>query len=108
LSSIGDVTVESDYDCNCLSSLFGAFGITRNSLIGTGTTFLQGGGTVCSTSLKQGEQVIVKGSSLIGYQESVKHSVVLVGGLENIFCAGEGCCLNTVTGPGNYFLLLLF
>lgn len=80
----------------------------RQSHTGNGTVFLTAGGTVITTTLAENETIVVDSGSIVGFQDSVSYSVRLAGGPFVICFGGEGCCSNTLTGPGQGIIIMKY
>mmetsp|Transcript_20890 Transcript_20890/g.21559 ORF Transcript_20890/g.21559 Transcript_20890/m.21559 type:complete len:242 (-) Transcript_20890:186-911(-) len=100
MGSTGEVKVTADCDCNCCSCCCGGMGFIRQAAEGTGTIFLNAGGTVVQKELSPGETFIVDTNSIVGFQESVKFGLQRTGGCCTMCCGGEGLFNTTLTGPG--------
>eukprot|EP00602_Paraphysomonas_sp_CaronLab_P007684 CAMPEP_0185024118 /NCGR_PEP_ID=MMETSP1103-20130426/7042_1 /TAXON_ID=36769 /ORGANISM="Paraphysomonas bandaiensis, Strain Caron Lab Isolate" /LENGTH=207 /DNA_ID=CAMNT_0027556989 /DNA_START=182 /DNA_END=805 /DNA_ORIENTATION=+ len=100
MSSIGDVGISADMDCNPATCCCGGLGCIRQAASGQGTVFYAAGGTILQKTLKPGERVIVDALSIVGFQESVTFGVKPTGGCGGMCCGGEGLCYGTLTGPG--------
>ena len=50
-------------------------GCVRQTLTGTGTTFLAAGGTILQKQLGPGERILVDGVSLLGFTQGVKFDI---------------------------------
>lgn len=103
MSSLGDVNVSWNVDCG-VTGFCGYLGCCRQQVTGTGTAFIQAGGTVLAKKLQAGETLNVDRFSILGFQDTVNLGLVPTGGPLTCCCAGEGCCLTTVTGPGHVYL----
>lgn len=79
---------------------FGGQGLFMNTLHGTGTAFLNGGGTVVHKVLKPGETVIVNQHSVLAFERTVQFGVKRVDTVWACCCAGQGLFNATLTGPG--------
>lgn len=99
-SSIGQMEIEADIDCNCFRACCGGMGCIRQQATGTGTLFMGGGGTVVSKVLEEGETFIVDEEALLGYQSTVKVGIRLAGWCCTCCLGGEGMFLTTMEGPG--------
>jgi uncharacterized protein (AIM24 family) len=66
--------------------------------------FLMAMGTVIKKTLKDGEQLLVDGNSILCFESSVTVDVRTVGGIAAICCGGEGIFNTELTGPGTIFL----
>jgi len=100
VSAIDDVNVNADCDCWTCASSFGALGVVRQGITGSGTVFLAGGGTVMTRTLKAGEELVANSGSIVGFEKTVSPGLRLTGGCSALCFGGEGCCYTTLTGPG--------
>lgn len=100
MSSIDDVKVAADCDCNPTTVCCGGLGCIRQEASGSGTVFYAAGGTILQKTLAPGETVVTDSLSIVGFQETVKYGVRPSGGCGGLCCGGEGCCYGTLTGPG--------
>eukprot|EP00604_Paraphysomonas_vestita_P003656 CAMPEP_0174821404 /NCGR_PEP_ID=MMETSP1107-20130205/7643_1 /TAXON_ID=36770 /ORGANISM="Paraphysomonas vestita, Strain GFlagA" /LENGTH=134 /DNA_ID=CAMNT_0016038381 /DNA_START=424 /DNA_END=828 /DNA_ORIENTATION=+ len=100
MSSIDDVKVTAELDCNPCTAWCGGLGCIRQESSGTGTVFYAAGGTILQKTLAPGETVVTDALSIVGFQETVKFGVKPSGGCGGLCCGGEGLCYGTLTGPG--------
>jgi uncharacterized protein (AIM24 family) len=100
MGSIGEVKITADCDCNCCSCCCGGMGFIRQSAKGSGTVFLNAGGTVVQKVLAPGETIVVDTNSIVGFQESVTFGLKRTGGCCVCCFGGEGLFNTTLTGPG--------
>lgn len=103
-SSIGDASVDYNLDCGCITSTFGGLGCCRQQVTGNGTAFLAAGGTVVIKNLSPNETIVIDYDSVVGFEASTTLGARFSGGPLTICCGGEGCCVNTLTGPGKVVL----
>lgn len=100
MSSLGDVKVALDVDCNPCTCCCGGLGMARTGAAGTGTVFLAAGGTVMMKTLAENETVVVDETSLVGFQDTVTVNIRAAGGCLTCCCGGEGMFLTQLKGPG--------
>jgi uncharacterized protein (AIM24 family) len=80
ISAIDDVDIKADFDCCTLASCFGGVGWLRQGATGSGTLFVEGGGTVMTKVLDAGEEIVVSSESIVGFQSSVQLGLRFTGG----------------------------
>lgn len=100
LGSIGDVTVTFKFVRNVLAGCFGGGGFLLLRIKGTGTVFLEAGGTIMEKILAPEEELLVDTNSLVGFSETAKYGVQRVRGCLTCCCGGEGLFNTKITGPG--------
>ena len=100
LCHLGDVKVSFKFVKNLVAGCCGGAGFLLLKLSGTGTVFLNGGGTVCEKILAQGEVLLIDSNSLLGFAESAGYDVQCNSNLFVCCCSGEGLFNAKVTGPG--------
>mmetsp|Transcript_25199 Transcript_25199/g.60636 ORF Transcript_25199/g.60636 Transcript_25199/m.60636 type:complete len:423 (+) Transcript_25199:1534-2802(+) len=85
-----------------VGQLAGSMGFTLQTLTGSGTCFVEGGGTILTKMLAPGEKMLCDQRSLLGIQESVQLSVRRSGECCSLMmlCGGNGLLVSEVTGPG--------
>lgn len=104
LSSIGEVQVTANCDCGITGCCIRGMGCLRQSSKGTGTVFLEAGGTVLTRVLGEGEKIVVDSDSIVGFQDTVQLGWQLNGGPCTWCFGGEGCCNLTMQGPGTVMI----
>jgi uncharacterized protein (AIM24 family) len=72
---------------------------------GTGTAFVNAGGTILTKKLMQGESIQCDSASVIGWQHGVGHTVKTTGGCITMCCSGEGMFNTLLAGPGLVMLM---
>ena len=97
---IGDVHITYRFVRNILAGCFGGAGFLLLKLTGTGTVFLNGGGSVMEKVLAPQEKLLIDTSSLVGFAESAEYNVKSTGGCLACCCGGEGMFNTEITGPG--------
>ena len=102
--NIGEVDVECDMDCNCLTCCFAGLGCIRQRMVGTGTTFIAAGGTILQKELVDGEMMVVDNTSIVAYEQSVTLGVRFAGSPLMCCLGGEGMFKATLTGPGHIYI----
>lgn len=100
MGSWGEMELTANCDCNCCTCCCGGMGFIRQQAVGSGTILLAASGTVVQKTLAPGEKIIVDTDSIVGFQESVKMSVVAAGGCCTMCCGGEGMFNTQLEGPG--------
>lgn len=79
---------------------FGGQGLFMNTLHGEGIVFLNGGGTIMSKTLADGEELLVDHKNVLAFEKTVHLDVRRVGGLLTCCCAGQGLFNTVLRGPG--------
>jgi uncharacterized protein (AIM24 family) len=69
-------------------------------MLGQGFVFLNSSGAIFQRVLKSGETIVVDRSHILAWDVSVKRGSRRVGGMDMMFCGGEGITNATFTGPG--------
>ena len=72
LAHVGDVTLDFDFDCNCLTCCCAGQGCVRQKVKGTGSAFLTAMGTILTKELAEGEVLVVDTNSVVAWQDTVK------------------------------------
>lgn len=75
-------------------------GLFLNRLHGSGTVFLNAGGSVMTNTLAEGEEMIIDRHSLLAMQSTVRLGIRRAGGCMVCCCAGQGLFNTVLTGPG--------
>lgn len=104
LSNVGDVEVTVNCDCGVTGCCIRGMGCIRQSSKGSGTVFLEAGGTVLTRTLGAGEKIVVDSDSVVGFQDTVQLGYQMNGGPCTWCFGGEGCCNLTMSGPGNIMI----
>ncbi|MBN1889809.1 MAG: TIGR00266 family protein [Thermoflexales bacterium] len=89
------------------AGLFGGEGFILQKLTGPGTVFVEIPGEVRDYTLQAGQTMKVDPGYIALFEPSVHYDIAMVKGLKNIFFAGEGLFLATLTGPGKIWLQTL-
>jgi uncharacterized protein (AIM24 family) len=81
----------------------------RQKLSGTdgSIAFLNAGGTIVYTHLKDGEIITVDSGSVVGFEDTVDLGIKWNGrvcGCCTCCCGCEGCCSTTLKGPGRVYM----
>lgn len=100
MASYGDVAVGSSLDCNCARCCCSGMGLVRQKLVGTGTVFLAGTGTIVQKVLAPDEIFIIDSNCIMAYAESCTLDLKRAGGVLGIVGGGEGIFNTTLKGPG--------
>lgn len=100
LAHIGDVHVTFHFVKNLMAGCFGGSGFLLLKIKGTGTVFLNGGGTIMEKILAPGEVLLMDTDALVGFAGSANYSVQTTGGCITCCCGGEGLFNTKITGPG--------
>ena len=85
---------------NAAAACCGGQGCCRTTIKGSGTSFLNVGGTVIQKKLQVGESIIVDTNSLVAWSRTTKFDVQLAGNMTTVCCGGMGLYNTKVTGPG--------
>lgn len=104
LSNIGEVEVTVNCDYGITGCCIRGMGCIRQSSKGSGTVFLEAGGTVLTRVLGEGEKLVVDSDSIVGFQDTVQLGWQLNGGPLTWCFGGEGCCNLTMSGPGTIII----
>lgn len=104
LSNIGEVDVSMNLDCGFTGCCIRGMGCIRQKSTGSGTVFLEAGGTVLTRQLGAGEKLVVDSDSIVGFQDTVQLGWQLNGGPLTWCFGGEGCCNLTMSGPGTIII----
>ncbi len=75
-------------------------GLILTTINGSGTSFLNAGGTVFQRVLAQGEKITVDTSALVACEASVDIGVKRAGSIMMMCCGDEGLFVCELTGPG--------
>lgn len=86
------------------AGLFGGEGFILQKLTGPGTAFVEIPGELREYTLRQGETMKIDPGHIAMFEPSVSYDITMVKGLKNIFFAGEGLFLATLSGPGRIWL----
>jgi uncharacterized protein (AIM24 family) len=100
MANIGDVKVTFKAVRNVGAACFGGNGLFLTHVTGTGTVFVNGGGTVMEKILAPGEPLVVDRKSLVGFADTCKYEVRFNPGCLNCCCSGAGMFFILITGPG--------
>ncbi|KAJ3309300.1 hypothetical protein HDV04_006242 [Boothiomyces sp. JEL0838] len=82
------------------AACFGGNGLWLLKLSGTGTVFVNGGGSVMEKILAPGENLLVYHDALVGFSETAKYGIKRTGGCLTCCCGQEGLFNTMITGPG--------
>lgn len=84
-----------------LGAACGGQGVLIHPLVGTGTVFLNAGGTIMFRTLKAGEVFYGSTHSIVAFQKSCQFTVERVqGGMMQMCCGGQGLFNTKLVGPG--------
>ena len=86
------------------AGMFGGEGFILQRLRGPGTAFIHAGGDFVEFDLRPGETLQVDTGSVVCFDDTVRYSVELAGGIKTSLFGGEGLFLATLTGPGKAVL----
>ncbi len=86
------------------AGLFGGEGFILQKVTGPGTVFFEIPGEVREYTLGAGESMRIDPGHIAMFESSVRYDIQRVKGLKNMFFAGEGLFLATLTGPGKIWL----
>jgi uncharacterized protein (AIM24 family) len=100
MASYGDVSVGVSLDCNCVRCCCSGLGLVRQKLVGTGTVFLAGTGTIVQKVLAPDETIIIDSNCIMAYADSCTLDLKRAGGVLGIVGGGEGIFNTTLKGPG--------
>lgn len=85
------------------AGFLGGEGFILQRLTGPGTCFLEIDGELTALDLEPGQLIKVDSGHIAAFEESVSYDIQFMS-LKNIFLAGEGLALATLTGPGRVWL----
>jgi uncharacterized protein (AIM24 family) len=100
MASYGDVNVVSSVDCNFMRCCCSGLGLIRQKIVGTGTVFLAGTGTIVQKVLRADETIIVDSNCIMAYADTCTLDLKRTGGVLGIVGSGEGFFNTTLKGPG--------
>jgi len=86
------------------AGLFGGEGFILQRMTGYGVAFLHCCGDIIEMDLKPGEIIKVQTGLVVGFENTVKYDIALVGGITTALFGGEGLFVTTLTGPGKIVL----
>ena len=95
-----DVSVGIDLDCNCMTCCCGGQGCVRQNITGSGTVFLNAGGTIVQKSLYEGETLLLDTEALVAWSADMEFGIKTTGNCMTMCCGGEGMFNTAITGPG--------
>lgn len=85
------------------SGLFGGEGLILQRITGPGDLFLEVDGELSAHDLAPGQTIKVDSGHIAAFEETVAYDIQFLS-MKNIFLAGEGLALATLTGPGRVWL----
>ncbi|KAJ3269618.1 hypothetical protein HDV01_001179 [Terramyces sp. JEL0728] len=100
IAHIGDVNVTFQIVSSMTAGCFGGNRMVLLKLEGSGTVFLNGGGSVMEKILGPGESILPHHDSLVGFAATVQYGSKKVEGCLTCCCGGEGLFNFQLTGPG--------
>lgn len=100
MASYGDVDVVSSVDCNFMRCCCAGLGLIRQKIVGTGTVFLAGTGTIVQKVLQADETILVDSNCVMAYADTCTLDLKRTGGVLGIVGSGEGFFNTTLKGPG--------
>ncbi len=86
------------------AGLFGGEGFILQRMTGYGAAFLHCCGDIIEMDLKPGEIIKVQTGLVVGFENTVRYDIALVGGITTALFGGEGLFVTTLTGPGKIVL----
>lgn len=86
------------------AGLFGGEGFIMQKITGPGDAFFELAGEIVEKELKSGETLKVDPGHVGLFEKSVDMDISRVKGVKNMFFAGEGLFLATLSGPGKVWL----
>lgn len=81
--------------------------LLMQNIVGKGWVFLSAHGTIMQKELKEGEKIVVEGSSLVACSKTVKCDAVYTGSCAMACCGGDGMFNTALEGPGLVILCSL-
>jgi len=100
MASYGEIQITYDCDCNLMRCCCAGMGLVRQKIVGTGTAFLGGTGTIVQKVLRANETILIDTNCLLAYAETCKFDIKRTGGIVGMIGGGEGIFNATITGPG--------
>lgn len=85
---------------SCLACCCGGMAPIIQSVSGSGTAFLNAGGTVVKKSLAPGEALLVDSDAVVAFSNGVGYDVKQVGSFLTCCCGNEGCFNTELVGEG--------
>lgn len=85
------------------AGFLGGEGFILQRITGPGTFFLEIDGELTTLDLAPGQMIKVDSGHIAAFEETVNYDIQFLG-LKNMFLAGEGMALATLTGPGRVWL----
>ena len=86
------------------AGLFGGEGFILQKVTGPGHAWMEIDGEVREYNLQAGQKMKIDPGHIALYEPTVDYDIAMVKGVKNIFFAGEGLFLATLTGPGRIWL----
>lgn len=98
------VTLEMTFTKKLGAGLFGGEGFFLQKITGPGLACMELSGEIVEYNLQAGQMLKVDPGHVAMMDPTVDFDITLVKGIRNIFMAGEGLFLATVSGPGRVWL----
>ncbi|KAI8895490.1 tryptophan RNA-binding attenuator protein-like domain-containing protein [Globomyces pollinis-pini] len=100
LAHFGDVQISFQLCKSLMAGCFGGNGLWLLKLSGTGTVFLEAGGTIMEKVLGPGEQLVFDHTALLAFSHGAQYGVKAMPDVTTCCFGGEGLFNAFVTGPG--------
>jgi len=101
------VSVGIEFQRKLGTGLFGGEGFIMQKLEGDGMSFVHAGGHVFHRDLVAGERLKIDTGCLVGFTQTVRYEIEMIGGIRNKLFGGEGFFFATLTGPGRVWIQTL-
>lgn len=101
------VSVGIEFQRKLGTGLFGGEGFIMQKLEGDGMSFVHAGGHVFHRDLQAGEKLKIDTGCLVGFTQTVRYDIEMIGGIRNKIFGGEGFFFATLTGPGRVWIQTL-
>lgn len=86
---------------SCMACCCGGMPPIIQSIGGTGTAFMNAGGTVVKKQLAPGECILVDSDAVVAFSNGISYDVKTVGSCLTCCLGGEGCFNTELTGEGS-------
>ena len=100
LAGTAEITVSVGFQQRWTAGLFGGDGFTLQHLRGTGSAWVQLGGSLTTCTLDVGESLYILPQHVALFDDSMAFQITRVKGIRNLLFGGEGVFFCRLTGPG--------
>lgn len=104
LCATEDVQIDVVLNTRLGAGLFGGEGFVLQRMRGTGSAFINAGGTLIRKKLGYQEVMYVDTGCLAAFTEGVGFDIQRISGVRNVLFGGEGFFLARMTGPGLVYI----